>query len=215
MRNAQADIPLGRSIFDRTANRAVGEGFYPSRAGRTNKFAQQMATTQNPRRGRCPHRPGRMQLQNCTNYRRKRKTFCRGGRLCPPDGQSQICCNVSSKRTCAVRGDVGIAPYKRCADSHWCVRVRRCVPPGGQGRPPLRVHTIPHWCIQFCNAAPRGRGRTPPLRKIIPLHYSLLLLTYPAPALAVRRNETATRKYAQKRTIKTGRNAENPKTAFF
>ena len=59
---------------------------------------------------------------------------------------------------------MGIDPYKRGADSHWCVRVCGCIPPGGQRRPPLRVHPFPHWCTQFCGGVPRGRGRAPPLR---------------------------------------------------
>ena len=53
-----------------------------------------------------------------------------------------------------MRGERGIDPYKRCAFSHQCARVRRCVPPGGQGRPPLRVRTVSHWCTQICNGVP-------------------------------------------------------------
>ena len=106
------------------------------------------------RRGRCPHRPGGGQSQNCTHFRRKRKTFCRGGRLCPPDGQPQIFHCVSQKRSCVIRVDVGIDPYKRGAYLHRCIHFCGCVPPGGQGRPPLRVHLFPHRCIQFCNCIP-------------------------------------------------------------
>ena len=106
------------------------------------------------RRGRCPHRPGGGQSQNCTHFRRKRKTFCRGGRLCPPDGQPQIFHCVSQKRSCVIRVDVGIDPYKRGAYLHRCIHFCGCVPPGGQGRPPLRVHSFPHRCIQFCNCIP-------------------------------------------------------------
>ena len=74
------------------------------------------------RRGRCPHRPGGGQSQSCKNHRRQRKTFCRGGRLCPPDGQPQIFRCVSQKRSCVIRVDVGIDPYKRIAYLHRCIR---------------------------------------------------------------------------------------------
>ena len=40
----------------------------PARAGRAGEFARRMANTKNVRRGRCPHRPGRMQSQNCTMF---------------------------------------------------------------------------------------------------------------------------------------------------
>ncbi len=91
-------------------------------------------------------------------HRQNRTTPCRGGRPCPPVGQLRVCRNVSSNRTCPVRGERGIDPYKRCADSHWCIRVCGSVPPGGQGRPPLRVRACLHWCIWICNIVPRGRG---------------------------------------------------------
>ena len=76
--------------FRRIAGQAVGAGFYPACVGRSYKPAQQTATSLNVRRGRCPHRPGRMQSQNCTLHRRKRKMFCRGGRLCPPAGHDRF-----------------------------------------------------------------------------------------------------------------------------
>ena len=117
---------------------SVGAGFYPARARCANKSAQQTAITQYVRRGRCPHRPGRLQLQTCTHHRRNRTTSCRGGRLCPPIGATANLPQCIVKRTCPVRADVGIDPYKHGTVSHWCVRVRGCIPPGGQRRPPLQ-----------------------------------------------------------------------------
>ena len=71
---------------------------------------------------------------------------------------------------------MGIDPYKRCADLHWCIRFCRCVLPGGQRRPPLRVRACSHRCTEIYYVVPRGRGRTPPLRKIITSSRSSILL---------------------------------------
>ncbi len=61
-----------------------------------------------------------------------------------------------------VRVDVGIDPYKHCADSPGCVRFCGCILPGGQRRPPLRARAYSHRCAHIRNIVPRGRGSTPP-----------------------------------------------------
>ncbi len=113
--------------FRRIASQAVGAGFYPARAGCTIENAQRTATTQNPRRGRCPHRPSKAQLQNCTHHRRKRTTSCRGGRLCPPVGHDRFAATFRKNGRAYRTGRCGHRPLQTLygfAGVHPCLRVR-------------------------------------------------------------------------------------------
>ena len=131
-------LPVGSGRFynlHAATNQAVGAGFYPSRAECKNKYARRTATTQNPRRGRCPHRPGRMQSQNCNHHQRKRKTFCRGGRLCPPVGATANLPQRAVKNVTSPYANlVAIAIYQ----NHTIFRVRRV------GR--ARHRPLQTWC---------------------------------------------------------------------
>ena len=160
-------------------------GALPRPAGCKNKFAQQTATTQNVRRGRCPHRPGRMQLQNCTMFGEIAKRFVGADDPVRPWGNGKFAATFrkngrasygSMRRPQAsfeaqpraarlLAPKMGIDPYKRCAGLHRCIRVCRCVPPGGQRRPPLQdVVRFRRWCVQFCDCVLPGRARHRPLR---------------------------------------------------
>ena len=162
-------------------------------AAKMGKAFYVMVATQNPCRGRCRALPSRMQSQNCTHHRQKRKTFCRGGRPCPPMGNGSFattlrpigCASCGSMRRPQASFEaqpraarllapkMGIDPYKWNAYLHRCIRFCGCIPPGGQRRPPLRGHTISHWCIQICSIAPPLRYGE---RFILPYYLARLVL---------------------------------------
>ena len=62
-----------------------------------------------------PRSPRRCAIAKLHNVRRNRKTSCRGGRPCPPVGQSRVCRNVSQKRSCVMRVDATPAGQFRSA----------------------------------------------------------------------------------------------------
>ena len=67
MAQALANVPGGKYGFELLLILGVTwRGACPFRAARNCKNVQRTATSQRVRRGRCPHRPGGTQLQNCT-----------------------------------------------------------------------------------------------------------------------------------------------------
>ena len=127
----------------------VGAGQNAARAGCTCKSAQQTAITQYVRRGRCPHRPGKMQLQNCTHFRRKRKTSCRGGRPCPP---VLAMTNLPQRFVKTIVRRAGRARHRPLQMLYGFASVHPC----------SRVHTAradrcvrPYGCVLFRMGAPR------------------------------------------------------------
>ena len=121
----------GESV--KSAPIAVGAGFYPARAGCTIKITQRTATTQYVRRGRCPHRPGRMQSQNRTHHRRPAQ---------PPTGAYR-CIGAFNFVMLYRAGGVEPRPYGSVGNA---IKTRRCAV-----RPCLSV--------AFGDSSPRGRAK--------------------------------------------------------
>ena len=97
-------------------------------------------------------------------------TFRKNGRApCGSMRRPQASFEAQPRAARLLAPKMGIDPYKRVTDSHWCVRVCGYIPPGGQGRPPLRVRAVSHWRVRFCGVVqPGGASPSPTLRRNAP-----------------------------------------------
>ena len=123
-----------------------------------------MANTKNVRRGRCPHRPGGAQSQNCTMFGENVKRPVGADDPVRPWGNLGFVATYRKNERVPMRVDVGIDPYKYCTISHWCVRFSRVHPAGRTGSSaPTGVFAfaLVYSNLHYCTA---GRGRAPPLR---------------------------------------------------
>ena len=128
-------------------------GACPFRAARNRKIVQRTATSQRVRRGRCPHRPGGTQLQNCTrqgeNAQRSVGADASVRPLCNGKFATAYRKNVKLPDTPQGRGSV-LPTHGASTNSHDERRQRNT----------FRFALVrPN--LQRCTAR---RGRTPPLR---------------------------------------------------
>ena len=88
-----------------------------------------------------------MQSQNCTHFRRKRTTSCRGGRLCPPDGHDRFAATYR-KNGCASCGSMWASTPTNIV----CVRIGAFDFAGAYRRADRVVR--PYGCVPFRIGAP-------------------------------------------------------------
>ena len=88
-----------------------------------------------------------MRSQNCTHRRRKREPFCRGGRLCPPDGHDRFAATYR-KNGCASCGSMWASTPTNIV----CVRIGAFDFAGAYRRADRVVR--PYGCVPFRIGAP-------------------------------------------------------------